>query len=76
MKTRYEARLESSYLMLSKYSSFYRNLNYENYKEEAKLNSKRDKREPLEKRTLTKTNSQVGRTHSVLTKREQRKPLT
>ena len=48
MKTRYEARLESSYLTLSKYSSFYRNLNNENYKEEAKLNSKRDKREPLE----------------------------
>ena len=37
MKTRYEARLESSYLTLSKYSSFYRNLNYENYKEEEPL---------------------------------------
>ena len=48
MKTRYETKLESPYLTLSKYSSFYRNLNYENYKEEAKLHSKRNKREPLE----------------------------
>ena len=40
--------LESFYLTQSRYPSTYRKLKYENYKEEGELNSKMDKREPLE----------------------------